>query len=353
MSIDSTLIDPKCNADTSGEISIRITGGTAPYRYAWENGATTANRKNLKAGNYNVVVTDANGCTATWSFVLNDPAPINARVITTDPLCFGLNTGTATVDVFSTGPHTFLWSTGATASTIQNLGAGNYGLTVTNAIGCKASFPFTIIGPPTDLQVQLRGVDINCFGANSGEIRSTTTGGQQTYGYKWSTGATSADLLNLTAGTYALTVTDQNGCADTASVMIKQNPAISSTTTFSNPACFGQSNGQATVLASGGSPGYRYVWSTGQALRLFLDWLRVSLLFRSLMFWGALKRTVCSLFLPHNFLPLPRPPTQTVTGLLLAALKLWLQVEPVLMPTIGALARQVQPSTICLPILMA
>ena len=263
LSIDSTLIDPKCNADTSGEISIRITGGTAPYRYAWENGATTANRKNLKAGNYNVVVSDANGCTATWSFVLNDPAPINARVITTDPLCFGLNTGTARVDLLSTGPHTFLWSTGATASTIQNLGAGNYGLTVTNAIGCKASFPFTIIGPPTDLQVQLRGVDINCFGANSGEIRSTTTGGQQTYGYKWSTGATSADLLNLTAGTYALTVTDQNGCADTASVMIKQNPAISSTTTFSNPACFGQSNGQATVLASGGSPGYRYVWSTG------------------------------------------------------------------------------------------
>lgn len=263
LQIDSTVIQPKCAGESTGSISIKISGGTPPYTYFWENGATTNIRTDLKAGDYKVGVTDANRCTETWVFTLKDPAPISGQLSTTEPACFGQNTGTATISISSPGNHTYLWSTGATTSAIGNLGAGRYNLTVTNANGCTATFPFTINAPSAGVDVTTKSVDIDCFGASTGQITTNTTGGKAPYTYLWSNGATTIDLSDLTAGAYALTVSDQAGCADTATVIIRQNPAITTTISSSNPACFGQNNGQASVSVSGGSPGYNYLWSNG------------------------------------------------------------------------------------------
>lgn len=263
LQIDSTVIQPKCAGESTGSISIKISGGTPNYTYFWENGATTNIRTDLKAGDYKVAVTDANRCTEAWVFTLKDPAPISGQVSTTEPACFGQNTGSATITISSPGNHTYLWSTGATTSAIGNLGAGRYNLTVTNASGCTATFPFTINAPSAGVDVVTKSVDVDCFGASTGIITTNTAGGKAPYTYLWSNGATTMDLNNLKAGTYALTVSDQAGCADTATVIIRQNPAINTTITSSNPACFGQNNGQASVSVSGGSPGYNYLWSNG------------------------------------------------------------------------------------------
>lgn len=261
--VDSTLVQPKCVGEASGSIALKLSGGIAPYTYLWENGATTANRTNLVAGTYKVTVTDANRCTGNWTFTMKDPAPISAKVNTTDPACFGQNNGTATVTVSSPGTHTFLWSTGATTSAISNLGAGRYNLTVTNSIGCKATFPFTLNAPSAGLTITTQSSNIDCFGQSTGQIQTTTTGGRAPYSYSWSNGSTTANISNLPAGTYVITVTDQSGCGDTASVNILQNPAITTNISANNPACFGQTNGQVSVVVSGGSPAYSYLWSTG------------------------------------------------------------------------------------------
>ncbi len=261
--LDSSLVQPKCAGEASGSIEIKISGGIPPYTYLWENGSTTANRSNLTAGDYKVAITDANRCSETWIFTLKDPAPISAQVNTTEPACFGQTNGTANVTVSSPGTHTFLWSTGATTSAISNIGAGRYNLTVTNANGCTATFPFTLNAPSAGIDITTQSSNIDCFGQSTGQIQTTTTGGRAPYLYIWSTGSTLANLSNLPAGTYAVTVTDQSGCGDTASVNIRQNPAITTTITANNPACFGQTNGQVSVAVSGGSPAYSYLWSSG------------------------------------------------------------------------------------------
>lgn len=263
LQIDSTLVQPQCAGENTGSISIKISGGTPNYTYFWENGATTNIRTELKAGDYKVAVSDVNKCTETWIFTLKDPAPISGQLSTTEPACFGQNTGAATINISSPGNHTYLWSTGATTSAIGNLGAGRYNLTVTNVSGCTATFPFTLNAPSAGLEVTAKAVDIDCFGASTGQITTNTMGGKAPYTYLWSNGATSMDLSNLKAGTYALTVSDQAACADTATVIIRQNSAINTTINSSNPACFGQNNGQASVSVSGGSPGYNYLWSNG------------------------------------------------------------------------------------------
>lgn len=261
--IDSSLVQPKCVGEATGSIELKVSNGIPPYTYLWENGATTPSRSDLPAGDYKVAVTDANRCTETRIYTLKDPAPISAKVNTTDPACFGQNNGTATVTVGSPGTHTFLWSTGATTSAISNLAAGRYNLTVTNATGCKATFPFVLNAPSAGLSITTKSINIDCFGQSTGQITTNTTGGKEPYSYKWSNGSTQADLSNLPAGTYVVTVTDQSGCGDTANVIILQNPAISTKISASNPACFGQNNGQASVTVGGGSPAYTYLWSTG------------------------------------------------------------------------------------------
>ena len=269
--IDSNLVQPKCVGEASGSIEIKISGGIPPYTYLWENGATTANRTNLPAGDYKVAVTDANRCSDSWVFTLKDPAAISAKVSTTDPACFGQNNGTATVVVSSPGTHAFLWSTGATTSAISNLGAGRYNLTVTNSIGCKATFPFTLNAPSAGLAITTKSSNIDCFGQSTGQITTNTTGGKAPYSYSWSNGSTLANLSNLPAGTYVVTVTDQSGCGDTANVNILQNPAISTTVSAINPACFGPTNGQVSVTVNGGSPAYTYLWSTGATTTAITD----------------------------------------------------------------------------------
>ena len=263
LKIDSALVQINCAGDSTGEINIKVSGGLAPYRFIWENGTTTASRKNLKAGTYKLGISDVLGCTETVLFTLKDPAPITAKVVTTDPACFGLNTGTALVDVSSPGPNTYLWSTGATTASLQNLGAGRYRLTVTNANGCKASFPFSINAPSAGIDVITKATDINCFGASTGQIQSSTTGGKAPYTYRWTNGATTADLSNLRAGTYAVSVSDQNGCADTATVLVNQNPAIVLTLKTTDVPCNETNTGTATVQISGGISPFRYAWNNG------------------------------------------------------------------------------------------
>lgn len=269
--VDSSLTQPKCIGEASGSIELKISGGIPLYTYLWENGATTANRTNLTAGDYKVAVTDANRCSETWTFTLKDPAPINAQVNTTEPACFGQTNGTANVTVSNPGTHTYLWSTGATTSAISNIGAGRYNLTVTNANGCKATFPFSLNAPSAGVDVTLKANTIDCFGQSTGQIQTSTTGGKAPYTYLWSNGATTADLSNLKAGIYVVTASDQAGCADTASVNLLQNPAISTNISANNPACFGQTNGQISVAVSGGSPAYTYLWSNGASTTAITD----------------------------------------------------------------------------------
>ena len=136
----STTNDNSCNDSNDGQIDLSFTGGTAPYSFVWSNGATTEDLNNLAPGDYNVTVTDNNGCEGTYSASISEPSAINASTNATNVACSGGDNGAVQLSVSGgTAPYTYSWSTGATTQNINNLTAGNYSVTITDANNCVST----------------------------------------------------------------------------------------------------------------------------------------------------------------------------------------------------------------------
>jgi hypothetical protein len=254
-----------CNGGTNGSASVSPSGGTPGYTYSWSpSGGTAATATGLAAGSYTVTVTDANGCTATRNYIITQPSSINtASGFQTNVSCNGGSNGSASV--FPTGGtpgYTYSWSpSGGTAATATGLVAGSYTVTVTDANGCMATRNFTITESSviTDITSQ---TNVSCNGGSNGSASVIASGGTPGYTYSWSpSGGTAAEATGLTAGTYTCTITDANSCTVIETFIITEPLAITATTSQTNLSCNGGSNGSASVIASGGTPGYTYSWS--------------------------------------------------------------------------------------------
>src|SRR5207247_948158 len=115
-----------------------VSSGTSPFSYSWSPaGGTNASANNLQAGNYSVLVTDAHGCIASDNILVSQPPVLTAAANATDALCFGSNDGSASVNASGgTSPYNYSWTSGSVTSNANNLSAGNYSVTITDAHGC-------------------------------------------------------------------------------------------------------------------------------------------------------------------------------------------------------------------------
>ncbi len=250
-----------CTGENTGFVKASVSGGTAPYTYAWNTGATTDSIGGLGAGSYRVTVTDKNGCQRSASFNIVQAPPIAINLEATELVCGSENEGNVSASV--TGgkqPYTFKWSNGTTEPNIENLTTGTYSLIVTDANGCTAIKEVTIT-VVSDFGINAVPRNVLCNGDNSGSILITPQGGKTPYTYQWSNGRTTAEITNLTAGTYTVTVTDGNGCTVSQTLNITQPPALTVTANRANINCFGGNNGTASVTVSGGTAPYTYRWS--------------------------------------------------------------------------------------------
>ncbi len=135
-----TKTNVNCNGGANGSATVSVLNGTAPYTYAWSNGATSASLSNLAAGNYTVTATDAAGNTGTLIVNISQPGPLSANVTGVDETSAPANNGSATsAPSGGTAPYTYLWSTGATTATINNLNSGTYTVTVTDSHTCTTT----------------------------------------------------------------------------------------------------------------------------------------------------------------------------------------------------------------------
>lgn len=264
----TSAIQIDCFGGENGSIDLTISGGTAPYTYAWNTGETTEDLINLGAGTFSVVVTDANGCFDTLSVTLTQPAaPLLAIAnVNSNVNCFGGNNGNIDLTVNGgTMPYTFLWSNGEITEDISNLATGNYTVTVTDANGCSTSVQATVSQPAQSLSASATTQDVLCFNGNNGMIDLTVIGGTPPYTYNWSNGATSEDVGALVAGIYTVTITDANGCDTTLSTTIIEPsaPLIPVVTIDQHVSCHGGNDGAISVAVSGGTPPYVYLWSNG------------------------------------------------------------------------------------------
>jgi hypothetical protein len=241
-------------SNNSGAIDITITGGLAPYQYLWNTSESTEDISNLAAGSYNVVVTDAAGCTATANFVVNggaDPIKITLDLLR-NVRCYGGNTGLIyTSTTGGTAPYTYLWSNGDTNSFTENLSAGNYSLTVTDANGCVLTESFDIFQPALPLNATITGSSIVCKGTQ-GYVTITASGGSPLY--------YGEGLFAVYPGMNTFIVSDKNDCYVTLNWLVTEVdfPQVSLLTT---PSCENGPNGSIASNVTSGTPAYSYLWS--------------------------------------------------------------------------------------------
>lgn len=260
VSVDATVY--VCPGET-GYAAAKVFGGTPPYSYAWSNGMMTDSISNLIVGNYVVQVEDALGCSGFASALLLSGGNYNANWSAQNALCFGTNTGTASISMNGgKPPYSYLWSTGDTIPILDSLLAGNYAITVSDSTGCTRTLDVEV-GEPKLLEVNITGFNGPCGGL--GATTSTVTGGISPYSLLWSNGETNASQSNLQPGTYYLTATDNNGCEAVDSVVIINLPQptcfIELTQPISEPTA---ADGELTVNVEGGNAPFSYLWTNGQ-----------------------------------------------------------------------------------------
>ncbi|MDA9325321.1 gliding motility-associated C-terminal domain-containing protein [Flavobacteriales bacterium] len=277
---DSLLLDPvftlssnmsstqvTCTGYSDGTANISVLDGTQPYSYSWDNGVTSSNTFGLSAGNYTVLVTDANNCQLTESVLITESdSALSFTANITDLSCYQNNSGLISTTVIGgVGPYTYTWSTGSTDSTITNLSSGSYILSVIDSIGCIVDETFVVV-EPLPLTYTLSSVDISCFGLGDGNANLTVNGGTLPYTYNW-TGpnnytALSANINSLTAGSYVMIVTDSNGCDLNDLISISEPLPLITVVSSEDPLCYNINNGSIMVSVEGGIAPYTSVYGT-------------------------------------------------------------------------------------------
>lgn len=271
LTIDVSSTNSMCGGTVAnGSATVVASGGTNPYTYLWNTGATTASINLLVSATYTVIVTDANGCMAYDTIVVQPgPQPILSVAIQ-NVSCFGANDGIITPSATGgTTPYQFSINGG---NTWQNngiqygpSGQASYFVTVRDSNGCVESDSVFVLEPALLVVDSFTINQVNCYGGSDGSITVNHSGGTPGFSYNWSNLQIAQTATGLSIGTFSVIVTDTNGCADTStSVTMTQPDSLYITSINSTDVlCNGGNDGTATVTASGGVTPYSYLWSNG------------------------------------------------------------------------------------------
>ena len=260
-----------CTTFSDGSLAANATGGVVPYSYLWNNNDITNAPDGLNAGNYIITVTDANGCSTSSEINLIEPESLNISTTIVsnyngeDISCFNAADGVA--NAAATGgiaPYLYQWDAAAnqTGSIAENLSEGSYTVTVTDLNGCTTTSNITLL-QPLPLAVSITPINILCFEVNNGSATTSVSGGVAPYNYLWNNNAVTDNINNLSAGEYAVTISDANNCTIASSTTISQPPILTTDTLTRAATCYESADGFATIITSGGTPQYTYEWSEG------------------------------------------------------------------------------------------
>jgi gliding motility-associated-like protein len=248
----------------NGTINIDVMGAVGSPTYVWSN-SFTGQDPSMLCGNgspYSVIVTDANGCTATLGGIVVNDAPF-VEATTSDVSCFDACDGTINTTVtFGNNPLSYLWSTGQTTPDLVTLCPGVYTVTVTDALGISTIETFNVYAPAQPLVVTTITAPSENGDNIDGAINIGVTGGWGGYTYQWSNGATSMDVNGLEGlMTYFVTVTDANGCEFLHSQYVDKNDIFLTGSDEVQETCAGFADGYICIETEGGTLPHTYLWN--------------------------------------------------------------------------------------------
>lgn len=252
LSVSANDITIPCSGG-SGTVTVAASGGTAPYTGTGSFTVTTP-------GIQNYSVSDANGCTATATSTVSSASGLSVTQSTTNIACHGICSGAIDVSVSGgSQPYTYQWSNNIVTQDASNLCAGTYQQTVSDNANCSIVNTY-VVNDAVVLAVSITNDSILCSG-ESAVVTASVSGGTSPYSYNWGSGITTSSA-SLAAGNYTLTITDNNSCSVTQSVLLtepdSQLIAIDNTSNDN-----GTGNGAINISVSGGSAPYTFNWSNG------------------------------------------------------------------------------------------
>lgn len=276
-------VNPTC-AGNDGALTLSLSGGTAPYNLMVDTGngsfsiispiAGQFNQTGLPSGTIAVSVTDGSGCTASTTATLAAPAncctfTVSANI--TSPGCGASNGSINLTSTNGSGNYGYTWAGGQTTSSLNNLQAGNYPVTITdNAFaGCRIDTVFTLSNPNSPTINSINILQETCTGTGDGSISISASGGTGTLTYQWTANAATGNLAtatNLTAGVYGFTVSDANNCQTSGSATIQSGICCTlNAAATATPTTCGLNNGGITVTATNGALPYTYALNNATA----------------------------------------------------------------------------------------
>lgn len=268
--IASTEVIPsECKGVSEGAINLVIEGGVAPYTIIWSTVGTGQSIFNLPDGYYQAAISDANNCMILSDSILVE-SPQNLTTIITDneeSTCEGIPDGIIKLETSGgTAPYTYQWNDEGMGSYRQDLLPGNYTVTISDVLGCEQIFENIPVQAGQAINVELLELrNPKCFNVDDGQIRIKAEGDPTQYEYLWSTQESGPTARFLSAGTYSVSVTNiENLCTTTKSYELEAPDSLKVEIIALDPvSCPGGNTGRITIEASGGIPGYTYIWNNG------------------------------------------------------------------------------------------
>lgn len=219
ISVSGAITDVSCAGTSTGSVVVSVSGGAAPYKYKWSNTRSDNKITNIPAGDYTIVVTDSNSCATAKTFSIKENVKIILASTVKTPTCGESDGVIGIVASGGTSPFSYKWGDGTTATTVSNKAAGNYTVSVTDALGCIQSQSFSLNNTNAPI-IMLDSIVPSTCHPNNGKIAISVIGGTGTYSYNWNDGANIESRENISSGSYSLTVTDAALCHATIDAIV-------------------------------------------------------------------------------------------------------------------------------------
>ncbi len=264
MELDSFVITNGLCQEDLGSIEVFMTGGVVPYTYDWGNGVDSNYIDGLDAGMYTLLVTDANGCEWTDTFEIEIAGGLDINIDIIEPDCYGGATGSIALNTASGIPsYQYTWSTGESTSMISDLLAGVYAVTVCDVNDCCENYMIGLDNP-AELLVDEVIYNNPCPSANNGFAELQINGGNIPYMIQWSNGTTGTQLIDVVAGVYAYTVTDEAQCSVEGELILTAVEEMEIEVEVEET-CFGGQTGAISIDIVAGEGPFSIEWGNGSS----------------------------------------------------------------------------------------